>query len=468
MRIRFPARPTAQHALLAVLVATVSVSCHGDHPVAPPSDAGAIDVDDGDFERVIEDDADADSVLAILKPRMVTVTLHTSAGALAPHVRVKWFPHDGGTAEPAESFSDSLGHAFTKWTLGSDSGQAHTIIARAQGFTPLSIDAQGRVGLSVLNQITTLQFATYDGSGQTVHPDYVRVRGWKPHRRFLMITPYKSGDYKFENPSVFSATDFSHWRVPDGVTNPIVRPTELHLSDPDAVFDPLRAELMLYYRQVGDANSVWLTHSADGIAWSDPERLVTVPNHELVSPTVVRRSEHEWLMWAVNAHGGCSADAADVELRRSEDGVNWSAPEPVALGQGGGISPWHLEVQWLPSRQEYWAVYPVKSVGNCTTRALYLATSPDGLNWHTYPTPLLSRGASPDLADLVYRSTFAYDSSRDIVTFWYSGARFDGEHYVWKTAAERRTRADVFARISTTFAGLRVRQRDTPDLRDPP
>ena len=34
----------------------------------------------------------------------------------------------------------------------------------------------------------------------------------------------------------------------------------------------------------------------------------------------------------------------------------------------------------------------------------------------------------------------------DAITFWYSGATYNGKQYVWNAAVERRHRADIFAR----------------------
>lgn len=68
---------------------------------------------------------------------------------------------------------------------------------------------------------------------------------------------------------------------------------------------------------------------------------------------------------------------------------------------------------------------------------------PDGLLGDLQP--VLARGRTPVLEHIVYRSTFAYDAAEDALTFWYSGARYDGVRYVWGAAVERRRRADVFA-----------------------
>ena len=82
--------------------------------------------------------------------------------------------------------------------------------------------------------------------------------------------------------------------------------------------------------------------------------------------------------------------------------------------------------------------------GSCTTDALFFATSADGVTWKTYASPILRRGAIPELADVIYRATFSYDPQRDVVSLWHSGARYTSRGYEWHAASERRPRADLF------------------------
>jgi hypothetical protein len=172
-------------------------------------------------------------------------------------------------------------------------------------------------------------------------------------------------------------------------------------------------------------------------------------------------------MWSVKSGSvGCRAAATTVELRRSEDGVAWSAPVTVSLAQPG-YWLWHIDVQWVPSRREFWALYNVKSSADCNTPAVYLATSPDGTTWTTYPSPVLQRGATREFTDIVYRSSFEYTPVSDLITFWYSGARFDVGGFNWSAAVERRSRESVFAAIQRVpTAAMRVESRPGVPLLD--
>jgi len=141
----------------------------------------------------------------------------------------------------------------------------------------------------------------------------------------------------------------------------------------------------------------------------------------------------------------------------------WTSPTTVTLAQPG-YHPWHLEVQWIPSRQEYWALYNGKVAGSCTTDALFIATSADGVSWKTYASPILRRGAIPELADVVYRATFSYDPQRDVVSLWHSGARYTGRGYEWRAAFERRLRTDLFEDAGRVAAAAMVLPSSAPPL----
>jgi hypothetical protein len=296
---------------------------------------------------------------------------------------------------------------------------------------------------------------TYDGSGQTVHPDFAAAPAWWASRgSYLAITPYPGGDQSKENPSLLASTNRMHWRPIEGAPNPIVWTGLGYLSDPDIVFEPEARELWMYYRQVDGRNVIRLVRSGDGKHWSDPVEVTSGRNHTVVSPSVVRRDAHDWWMWAVNAGPrGCGSDSTDVEVRHSSNGLDWTAPSPTSFpSPSDGFTPWHIEVQWIPSREEYWAVYNAKVAGNCGTKALFLSTSPDGVNWTARPNPLLVAGEIHELDAIVYRSTFSYNPTSDVITFWYSGASYESSgKLVWRTVVQRRRREAVFTRTSGQF-----------------
>ena len=151
--------------------------------------------------------------------------------------------------------------------------------------------------------------------------------------------------------------------------------------------------------------------------------------------------------------GGCSSKSNKVTVRRSTDGITWSSATAAGLVQPGFV-PWHLDVQYIPERKEYWAlVAAYVAERGCMTTSLFLATSPDGSTWTSYPTPVLAPGEIPEFASAVYRSTFAYQAGD--VTIWYSGARVARAAankkpaiFAWSAAVSHTTADALLARVN--------------------
>ena len=381
-----------------------------------------------------------------LLPQPIVATVLDAAGQPVPGVPVTWAAEGDGRITAVTHATDAQGQVRARWVLGGTIGPSHaTAVVEALEPATFTAIAESPEYLPY-DEVHLLDVPTYEGSRQVVHPDYVRTPAdlfRSPHH--LAITPYPFGDASQENPSHFIGERLDLFELEAGAPNPVARPTSGHLSDPDLVYVPETKELWLYYRQVTSQNIILLTRTSDGLQWTPPVEVVRAPNHQVVSQTVVRRAPGDWWMYAVNAGVlGCSAPSADLEVRRSSDGIHWSAPEPTPVARPNR-SPWHVEVQWIPSRSEFWALFNVKGNGDCATPALFLATSADGYSWTILDQPVLTRGRVPALNDIVYRSTFEYDPESDAVVFWYSGAYHNGTKYIWGAAAERRQRAALFA-----------------------
>ncbi len=311
------------------------------------------------------------------------------------------------------------------------------------------------IGLDV---VCNVPLPTYDGSGQLVHPDVaVFPGGFAGHEFWLAATPYPNGNANLENPSIFT-DDARRWIVPPDLTNPLVAPppSPAHNSDPDLVFDPLTNRLRLYYRlTMNDTDAILMRSTTDGAHWSDPVPVASAKGIAIVSPAVVRTPGGTFVMWSVNAvQGGCLARSTVLERRTSLDGVHWTNPSPVHITQQGYVL-WHLDVQYIPSKKEYWALiaaYPVAA--GCAADDLFFARSQDGVTWQTYPTPLVSRTDYPAYANAVYRSTFNYDADNDAVRLWLSGAVFSKGSWVWTMATSRWRFADMLAHVSGAPAPL--------------
>ena len=138
-------------------------------------------------------------------------------------------------------------------------------------------------------------------------------------------------------------------------------------------------------------------------------------------------------MWSVDAGAGCTAASSAVRYRTSSNGISWSSPVDVNIAQPGRVI-WHLEVSYIPSKNEYWMIYPAYPSGStCGSTDLYFAKSTDKINWITYNDPIIKRDAAWDSAE-IYRSTFLYNDSTDMLGVWYSAS--DGS--TWHTGYTER------------------------------
>ncbi len=434
----------ATYALLLACVSITVVACDSDATVAPDDTPASLLIEGGDNQITT-----AGQVL----PQPLTVRVLDTNGIPLSGVSVRFVAEDGGTTDPAIVTTGADGRASSRWTLGPAVARGETRRARAEltyasRTATIRFSARADEAEAPPKELRVLALSTYDGSGQTVHPDvlpFSASMNWSASW-LLAVTPYPWGNATHENPSVYTSLDGVTFSEPRAGLNPVARPTAGHLSDPDIVQDPVTQQLRLYYREASDRNRIWLVQSLGLTQWSEPRLVASGPNHTIVSPSVLRASTGEWRMYAIDGEGGCSASKAWLTLRRSNNGVDWGAAQRVSLDQPG-FSPWHVEVQWIPELREYWALYNVKTAGGCTTSALYLATSPDGEQWTTYPSPVLTRGAIKEFADIVYRASFHYDAARDLVTMWHSGARYASNGYEWRSAVETRSRAALFSDV---------------------
>jgi len=300
---------------------------------------------------------------------------------------------------------------------------------------------------SVGATLRLLTIPTADGTGRVVHPDYIRLpASWTGGTRYLAITTYPQADATREWPSLFQQDSVStRWHLPAGEPNPVLQPpTAMTYTDPDIVFEPDSNQLWMYVRLVTPIwNVLQIIRSSNGVNWTAPVDIDSAPNHGMISPAVVRRDRGDWYLWSVNGGSGGCVQAAESFLQRrtSTDGLHWSKPDTAKIAG----HPWHLDVQWIASRQEWWALY----VEGCMPTSVRLATSADGLTWSPFPSPVITTGVIPQFKDVVYRSSLAVEG--DSVRFWFSGARWDSlpdSGWVWRAAASVEGTSSLLQRLS--------------------
>jgi hypothetical protein len=271
-----------------------------------------------------------------------------------------------------------------------------------------------------------LNTSTYDGSGQTVEPTVLYFPElWQGFAYWMIVSPYPFYDNAaFENPSILVSTDGQDWTVPAGLVNPIALPTEGIFADASGRYNDESKQLFVYFLNDMPGppyeESLLRVTSSDGIQWSAPQVLISGQGTFVNSPSVTKVG-NTFQLWSVNTNIGCGTQNSMVNRRTSSDGVNWSAPQPLNISQPGYVI-WHLNVIAVPSKGQYMsllAAYPLGSY--CGKTILFFANSHDGINWQTYPEPVLNVGAGWDSGE-IYRSSLLYDPETAILRVWYSAS----------------------------------------------
>ena len=307
-----PTRRAAPFALLLAACVGGIVSC-GDGEFGDTAAAAAPNL----AVRMVSGDrqiaADGESLTAPL-----IAEARALDGTPLANVPVTWMVNDGGTITATSSRTDAQGRAQATWTLGIN--EEHEGSVRVAGLVAAPFSAsEPPTPVLELRDVALLRPRTFDGSRQTVHPDFVRTPDdWNAYTLHLALTPYPNSNTRGENPSLYVSRAGHRWFPEAGLTNPVATPSAGYLSDPDLVYEPDRRELWMYYRQADAKNRVFLVRSTDGVSFSAPQQVIEAPNHTVISPAVVRVSAHHWYMWSVNSgDGGCNGANAFAEVRHS-------------------------------------------------------------------------------------------------------------------------------------------------------
>jgi hypothetical protein len=296
---------------------------------------------------------------------------------------------------------------------------------------PLSYRAPATLmsAISATNASTPLTLATYDGSGQVVHPSVVHFASpWNGYSYWMVATPFPSSNAAYENPSLWVSNDNSTWIVPPGVTNPIVAaPGGGYINnDPDLLLGP-DGLLYLFWGTYDATGSpmvdIYYITSSDGVNWSGSTSIMSSATNTIMSPTIVWHAGM-WYMWVISNTGG-NFDGYPLLYT----GINLGSltgpiicPIDTRYYLTTVASPWHLEVRWNPSGGFFDMVY----VALNAPAGLYWLRSYDGVNWAMVgTTPFLTKGTTGHFdATELYRSTFQPNGSN--YDLWYSAEAATG------------------------------------------
>jgi hypothetical protein len=278
----------------------------------------------------------------------------------------------------------------------------------------------------------TIGTPTYDGMGQTVHPDVLFIpggfgpEGW-PY--WMAVTPYPNGNDAYENPSILVSRDGLRWTVPQGLKNPLVnRPqySRAHNSDPEIVL--VDDTLYLYFRESfkhlsTPEHRLYLMKSTDGIKWSAPVEVMVsrLTAADLMSPAVLYDGK-QFTMWFVNY--------PQLKVAYSQDGVTWSIPQDcVVQGLDSDRFPWHLDVVRGEDRLESLFMSSTGS-GGTGSRMHYAYSFDEGKTWQV--APLMRELTESFEASMQYRGTLLPRSDDPyFYDLWYSARSAYG---TWRVA----------------------------------
>ena len=268
----------------------------------------------------------------------------------------------------------------------------------------------------------TIPVATYDSSGQSTHPDFMRVSApWSGGACWMSFTPYFGSNGALENPSLATSSDCEHWAPAPGVPAPLVaKPANGYNSDPELMYDATRGCLGVVFRQVTTVNSINITYSCDGTTFTPMRTLFTAPNHSAISPTITKGPDGFNRIFYVDAGTpGCTAESSVIKMRVATTDtaavgtIKFGAEVAVDLAQPGYVI-WHIKVRYGPELQQYVAMYAAfpqtTGIGDCTNDDLYVATSADGAHWKSYAVPVLDHLDKRFKFTSLYRASFQYDA----------------------------------------------------------
>lgn len=211
-----------------------------------------------------------------------------------------------------------------------------------------------------------------------VHPYVLDFEDSKYGYPYIMAyTPYSEARDRYENPSLVVSINRYDWRVPTGLTNPIIpQPTtEYHYSDPMLLDNG--TELELWYRRtnkVVGGSDIYMVKTTDLINWTSPQTIFESGQLDTsyISPTGHKEGEM-YKIWYRN-------DSGKYVLTESPNLITWSTPQLLNFNYGEysglGYREWHNEIKIIDSK--YMAV--VNTLPD-PSGDLFLFESHDGLNF---------------------------------------------------------------------------------------
>lgn len=195
----------------------------------------------------------------------------------------------------------------------------------------------------------SLQLDTYDGSGQSTHPDILAWEG----ELFLVCTPYPFACAKYENPCLYHGKTIDSM-IPCPEATPLGRATGSlttdYCSDPTLIV--FKNKLYCFWRDTWMNPDQTITEqllfrsSGDGCQWSKPITAYKNCYYDgtllQLSPALLNYKDiylYRIYVRKTRKWGG------DLEFTRSTDGQNWIQPISMCvIGSPDGYDLWHIGI----------------------------------------------------------------------------------------------------------------------------
>ena len=292
--------------------------------------------------------------------------------------------------------------------------------------TSLSTDNIGTTWINNLSIATDViadgrVVAGYDSSYKSdigvVHPNVWAFDTYAAGYKYWMaITPYTDNNEMFEVPYIYGTNNdsLSDWKLIGGFPAPFEEDptTEIgsyrgHLSDPAITYDPIKGDIILFWRKslffrsesgVESANNIIRAARFDGSAWSENYDLAPLENlvgDSMLSPSIVYNPSNKlFYMYYIQGRQLLYRTAENL------DGGGWSSPQQAGLtAKSGNI--WHLDAKFVGDKLVMLLHLDGTMSNSAKVDDFYLAISSDFINF-TVSTNSLVTTSNPHL----YKASF--------------------------------------------------------------
>ena len=263
-----------------------------------------------------------------------------------------------------------------------------------------------------------LSLITPDGDDMAYHPSVVTFdEEWNGYKYWIAFTPYPNADETKENPVINASNNLVKWYVPEGLENPIDKPTvdecRNYNSDTHLLYNDKENRLELFWRYVRDINddigsvTIFRSVSYDGVHWEPKTEFLFSENRNVmdwISPAVCFENG-VYKIWYVDVD-------KKVHYLEMKDGKPYNEPIQMNIPFEADTFAWHIDVKYNEDKQIYELVTcAYKSGEGRQTMSLYYTSSKDNINWSK---PQIILKPSPQKSDWdshgIYRASLLYSN----------------------------------------------------------